>query len=228
MGSKMRFRSLCGVNKTFSYKKLSQMKHILWALVLLFAAGQVAAQASIEFDSSGSAANAATNVTTMSVTMKQNTNNPGGTTFGTVPTAPQPVATFAFSNQRYTSVPTQTTSTQTGAFFGLPAPTEGTIYYPLNSIGAPQDWHFSSLPTTIGSGISVASNYGARVMLSGSALAFANVAQSGRFAMADLTITFNRPITNPIIHFSGLGGAIGSKGFSAEADFLTVNVECPQ
>ncbi len=42
--------------------------------------------------------------------------------------------------------------------------------------------------------------------------------------MADLTLTFNRPVDNPILHLAGLGGNAGDLEFSTEFNLLNSNV----
>jgi hypothetical protein len=42
--------------------------------------------------------------------------------------------------------------------------------------------------------------------------------------MANLTITFNTPVTNPVLHIVGIGGFAGSEGFSSELMLTTTGV----
>ncbi|MBF7694788.1 prealbumin-like fold domain-containing protein [Acinetobacter rathckeae] len=65
-------------------------------------------------------------------------------------------------------------------------------------------------------GIDVATNYGVRFLAMTKSLANNGISSSARVKMGTVEITFNRPVTNPIIQASGLGGTTGNLGFSAE------------
>jgi hypothetical protein len=49
----------------------------------------------------------------------------------------------------------------------------------------------------------------------------ANVPTNGTYYMANLTITFNVPITNPVLHIVGIGGFSGALGFTTDLTLTT-------
>lgn len=164
-----------------------------------------------------------------SVLMYRNTDNPTGTTF-TASTNPVTV-TLSLSNFQH-SVSTANISTGRAIGFGVTSPVSGStvytgtaLYATLNGIGSPSDSMFSSLPSTVGQGISVTNNGAVQLMLSTLPLYNAGAATNGRYYYGDLTISFSRPLTNPTLHFSGLGGSITSNsvvlGFTTELDLDT-------
>nr|WP_298892140.1 SdrD B-like domain-containing protein [uncultured Acinetobacter sp.] len=108
-------------------------------------------------------------------------------------------------------------------------------FSPLNSIGSPTNENFSAsiqnAPTgcagnstncssgTTG-GINTSSNYGMALFASTSGLAATNRTTNGRHRVGTITATFNRAVTNPVLHLAGLGGTFGNQGFSAEFDLV--------
>lgn len=78
--------------------------------------------------------------------------------------------------------------------------------------------NYTSAAANTGAGFDNTSNFGVEFCLFTNGL---NIASTGqRIKMTDIEITFSRPVTNPIIHFNGLGGKNGSYGFSTEFDVL--------
>ncbi|MGL4310402.1 MAG: DUF7507 domain-containing protein, partial [Paracoccaceae bacterium] len=208
----------------------------LRALVLAGATlggGQALAQSAIEFDSTGGTPQTGPKgqtLTTYTVTMRNNSDNPTGTSFAGVSPGPVPVATFTLTNQQYT-MPTSEVSSGTAVFMGTQASsagTSGTYYAALSSIGSPANAYFTSPATAAaGTGIGTVTNYGGYFVASPYPLRLANASATGRHQMADLLIDFNQPMTNPVVHLSAMGGVISitgtggaSKGFSTEFDFL--------
>ncbi|UOR07664.1 right-handed parallel beta-helix repeat-containing protein [Hymenobacter aerilatus] len=92
----------------------------------------------------------------------------------------------------------------------------------MNDVGSSADNNYSSV-NGVNSGISVAANRSVNVLFSAQALPF-DISTSGRYRYADLTITFNRAVTNPVLHFTGLGGQYGTLGFSGEFDLISTGV----
>lgn len=151
-------------------------------------------------------------IANQSVTLRRNADNPTGTTF-TVATNPLMV-TLSLSNFQHT-VPTSYISTGRALNFGdagVP------IYGTLNGIGSPSDNMFSSLPITLGQGISVTQNGAVAIDVDSRPLATAGSPTTGRYYYGDLTISFSRPLTNPTLHFSAMGGALGALGIATEFD----------
>ena len=162
--------------------------------------------------------------TTAAVNFLLNTNNPTGNTFTTVATPL--TATFTLSSQQYS-----VSSTPAVSFGYFPDSTNGgaiNIFGLMSGAGAPQVSYFSSLTSSIGSGIDPAVNRA--VQMSVQAFPLIGKPTNGKHRMADLTISFNRPVTNPILHFTGLGGTyrlngVGEKlGYAGEFDYVTSNV----
>ncbi|TXI05579.1 MAG: hypothetical protein E6Q73_01690 [Pseudorhodobacter sp.] len=109
-------------------------KNLALAALLALPATGGFAQSAIEMDAASANAGTQTtgvHVTTLPVTLRNNSDNPGGTTFGGVTPGPAPVATFTLSNQAYTAptVPATVSSTRTGVFMGLPGDTAGNAYF---------------------------------------------------------------------------------------------------
>ncbi|SER39366.1 hypothetical protein SAMN05444359_13943, partial [Neolewinella agarilytica] len=216
-------------------------KHVcfpLFFLLILFVS-PVLAQQSVEFIGAGSGPNMMGPTTTPQViTFYQN---------ATTPSNPPITATFSYSNQQYTSV--EGNPTVPGSTFGTtirtgPNPLDNTAvsiatYGPMNGVSAPTDGNFTSCAEcTPGTGISVVNNQAVNLFSSSDAL----IDNSGnnleplnaRVHFSDLTITFNRPVNNPILHVVGLGGHYQfttnqntaneinySIGFTTDLDLLT-------
>ncbi len=191
------------------------------ALVLLItltpAMTALAAPATQEFQKSvGGPTGNGPSIASQSVTMRRNADNPTGTTF-TAATDPVTV-TLSLSNFQHS---TTVYSTGRAMNFGaLAGSTSTAIYATLNGIGSPADSMFSSLTSTIGQGISVTQNGAIQLYLDTRPLN-GTVATSTRNYYGDLTVSFSRPLTNPMLHFSGLGGAVGTLGLTAELDLDT-------
>jgi hypothetical protein len=122
-------------------------------------------------------------------------------------------------------------STKTGSSFGTNINSFGTaagslnLYMQLGAVGSASNSNFTAASgMTAGTGISTTSNYGVEVFNSALALQNAGRSTSGRWYMADLTITFSTPINNPVIHLAGLGGTSAGLGFTTEFDLITSNV----
>jgi len=74
-------------------------------------------------------------------------------------------------------------------------------------LGAPSNNNFTSAgsPQAPGTGISTVDDYSLEMFNSAMGLYAAGAPTNGRYYIADLTITFNTPITNPVLHFGGPG-----------------------
>ncbi|WP_374434304.1 hypothetical protein, partial [Tabrizicola sp.] len=206
---------------------LGLVRVALTALTVL-GSGQVAlGQSALEQVAGGGPANAASGqtLTTVTTSLQNNTNNPTGTTFASPGFTP--TVTYTLSAQQYTA-PSTVVSSGVATVFGGPNNGTASIFYgPLSGVGAPSNGNFTStaaVPT--GTGIETTLNYGARMYIALQGLQQNGAPLSGRLRMADLTLTYSAPVTNPVIHLSGLGGSISSgtsvKGFSAEFEFLNL------
>ncbi|NVO30567.1 right-handed parallel beta-helix repeat-containing protein [Hymenobacter lapidiphilus] len=160
------------------------------------------------------------------ITFQANLNNPNNNTFTAY--SPTTTATFSLSNQQYTQ-PTTQLSTGTGVAFGATINTTGgaalaeALFPTLNAYGASTDANYQATNGTSG-GISVTANSGVEIFTSTEVLPN-TVPANARYRYADLTITFNRAVVNPVVHITGLGGVYGpGTGFTAELDLLTSGV----
>lgn len=168
-------------------------------------------------------------VADQTVTFRNNTNNPTGTNF--VAYTPPTSVVFRLDNQVYRSVASVPT-TNTGASFGGgnnssgPNATSLPIYQELGDIGGSTAGNFTSASGVSG-GISTTTNYGVEVLLSTRALS-RTASTSGEYEYADFTITFNQAVVNPVLHFSGLGGASttseGTIGYTTNLRLITTGV----
>ena len=158
--------------------------------------------------------------------------NTSGTTF--VATTPAVTVTASFSNQQYTGL-TGIGVTRGMSFGGtVTAPGSGKtitslpVFSPLNSIGSPSNGLFTSSAAALSaSGIAVNTNYSFEIFNTVEPLYSTSATLNGRYYYGDLTITFNFPVTDPVIHFSGLGGSTTSgtaHGYSTELELQTLGV----
>jgi uncharacterized repeat protein (TIGR01451 family) len=188
----------------------------------------VAQNPSLEFSSAGASTTAmGPSTANQVVTFQRNTNNPTGTTFQAH--TPVKTATFSLVNQQRTMTVTPFVGVVFGGSTTTTEPAMRSIehYSALSGRGGSLDQHFRSWAGTATSGsegLSAASNYGLELFTSARPFYESNAAlpvMGSRisYQMADLVVTFNSPVTNPIIHFTGLGGRIGATypGFSTEA-----------
>ncbi|NOT46246.1 MAG: carboxypeptidase regulatory-like domain-containing protein [Acidobacteria bacterium] len=134
--------------------------------------------------------------------------------------------TATISNQQYTGVGTGPGSPVV-MFGGRRA--DGTttinttpIFDEMNSVGSPADLQFSSLSSGAASGIVVADNHAFAIYSSIQHWEGLSVpATNSRVYVADLTISFSAPVTNPYLHFVGMGGFVGLLGYATELDLTT-------
>lgn len=158
-----------------------------------------------------------------------NANNPSDN--NTASFTPNTTVTLGISNQQYSSSNFTTTGAPGGnaIMFGGEGNSSGdnvataTIFVPLSTKGNPAASVFTSTVNTPASqGVSVSANYGTRFFVSTEPLQRANLSRTGRHYMGDITVTFSRPIVQPVIHVGGLGGTTNDGlGFSAEFDLVT-------
>lgn len=204
------------------------MKTNILVLAMVMAFSSLFAQytPTLEFTSVGGPAGTGPSISPQAVTLRNNTNNPTGNTFVAF-TSPATTATFSLSNQQY---PLSATYSSTGASvvfgggnnLGRKAINALNYYYVMNYYSSPANGDFTSAGTiTAGTGIDVTANYSLQVFTSVMGIPTAS-STTGTYYMADLTITFNTLVTNPVIHLVGLGGT-GSNGlgFSNELTLVT-------
>lgn len=161
------------------------------------------------------------------VTFQNNTTNPSSNTMASY--SPTTTTTFSLSNQQY-ALPTSRIASGAGVAFGSGlSTTSGTapafaLFPLLNAVGGSSNGNYTSTSGVSG-GIDVAANSGIEVFTSVEPLLANMPANSPRYQFADLTLTFNKPIVNPVVHLTGLGGSFTinnvKTGYTTELDLLT-------
>jgi hypothetical protein len=194
-------------------------------IILLPLAG--IAQPAIEFASGTGPAGNGSSIANQVVTFQQNALNPVTGTY--IPLTPVVTATFAISNQQYVLPVTQNPNGAVVSFGANvnPAgktPSAATIYAAMNYISAAPAADFSATQDNVGAGMSMADNYAIEVFTSAMGLYNANSPTNGTYYMANLTITFSAPITDPVIHIVGLGGTSGALGLTTQLTLTTAGL----
>ncbi|RXK62479.1 T9SS type A sorting domain-containing protein [Lacibacter luteus] len=82
-------------------------------------------------------------------------------------------------------------------------PTPASVFVQMANVGSPVGSYYSALETTIGTGLSTFNNYAFNMFASAEGISGTT---NGRYYMGKVTFTFSRPVANPIIHVTGLGG----------------------
>lgn len=154
---------------------------------------------------------------------------------GTTAYTPTVTASYSLTNQQYAAGTLEGISSKPAMNFGgnINASSNSSIvaqayYTTMNGIGSPLDNMFSGCSTCGASGISVSTDKA--ISLFNSTEAFINAANgannkalNARIYVGDVTITFNRPVSNPVLHFVGLGGTttVTKSGKTYELGFAT-------
>lgn len=164
------------------------------------------------------------------VTFQNNTTNPSSNTMTSY--SPTTTTTFSLSNQQYT-LPTSRIASGAGVAFGSGlSTTSGTapafpLFPLLNGVGGSSNGNYTSTSGVSG-GIDVAANSGIEVFTSVEPLLANMPANSPRYQFADLTLTFSKPMVNPVVHLTGLGGSFTinniKTGYTTELDVLSTGV----
>ena len=158
-------------------------------------------------------------VLTTTVRLRKNTDNitaAPGATFVTY--TPPITATFTLTNFEYPNFYTaaQYASRQTMSL-GFPA---APILTTHSAFGTPAATSFTSAGSANGAGISTTTgNLAVRIANFTAPLRANAKPTTGRNRIADLEISFDRPVNNPIINIGGMGGQNGTLGFTTEFDF---------
>ncbi|PIF47562.1 putative repeat protein (TIGR01451 family) [Chryseobacterium sp. 52] len=168
--------------------------------------------------------NPTTNVTntvgTTSIRLRNNTNNPSGNTFATYANPTPLNVTYTLSNQQYTQA--NFTGYNGSVFMGYPGEPVLTL---MNAFGnTTVSTPFTSSGAPVGTGIDVATNRAINFFTNVQPLSTAVRATNQRWQMADMTITFSRPVNNPYIQINALGGTSNGQSYSAEFDYFSSNV----
>jgi hypothetical protein len=210
------------------------LKTVYLLLLLGGSAISVEAQPSIEFANGSGPSTSGSTTANQVITFQSNLNNPSGNTFTTY--SPTTTATFSISNQQYT-LPASQNSNGADVSFGATSSTTGPAigsfaqFTDMGAVSSPLSSIFTSTNTvgTTGTGISTTSNYATEIFTSTMGLYNAGAATNGTYLMADLTITFSSPVTDPVLQIVGVGGTYGggfhsTLGFTSELTLLTSGV----
>ena len=214
-------------------KTIYALKRILVLLPGVVMGLSLAAQSTLELTSASATSTSGPSIANIVATFRENANNPLNNV-STAYNTPTITATFSLSNQQYT-LPASQMSTGTDVVFGAtinagaPTPLNAPTYTTMGGFGSPVNTNFTaSEATPAGSGISTTNNYGVGLFVSTSGLFNIAVPTLARYYMADLTVTFNVPVMNPVLHFAGLGGSLTAApdrlGYSAELEVQTPGI----
>ncbi len=173
------------------------------------------AQPALEMASGGGPATNGYTIASQTVTFQNNTNNPSGNTF--VSFSPTTTVTYSLSNQQYSLLRSQATNNASVSFGGTNNNSGSSevgvpIFNTMNFISAAPNNVFSSIPSTINSGISTNNNMAVELFTSAMGLYNSGKPTNGSYYMADLTLTFNVPVTDPVLHLVGIGGYYAPNG----------------
>ena len=148
----------------------------------------------MEFNSSS--ASGTGQLSTITATFLKNTNNPGGTTFATQ----TPAVTVRFDLTNNVSGSTRRVNFGGG----------DDVFRNMGDVGGGATaGDYSSLETNVGLGISPTTNFGAFVYTNNTS----TLSSGAKVFYADLTLTFNTPVNNPIIQIGGIGGGSPSNKY---------------
>ncbi len=144
-----------------------------------------------------------------------NPSNPINNT--TIPYYPPVKVTYHIERQKYTG----NGATNNGLYFG-----DG-MFIALKDQGAPSNAQLSSSRFDKGVGIDVAINYGTRFSVETKklvGLTYNTSTINGGLGhpMGAIKLTWDRPVTNPVINISGLGGGWGKPGYAAQFELETI------
>lgn len=207
--------------------------------VCVLAAGICRAQTILKFGATGGPAGAGTRKGAgADIAAKTFTFTDAGTNALAIPPT---TVTFSLSNQQFGPGSVQGIPVANAVSFGNASNTlvdtqftSVQYYRRLDNIGSSADSMFTPCYScTAGSGAMATNSYG--VYLCNTTDAFINdtgantQALNARVYMADLTISFSRPVNNPVLQLSGLGGnhyffsggKTYTQGFAAEFDLVT-------
>ncbi|MBL3549141.1 DUF11 domain-containing protein [Chryseobacterium sp. KMC2] len=150
-------------------------------------------------------------VYTASVNFVKNVDNPSGTSYAIY--HPDLKVDFALSNQQYSSA----------VIMGYNINNTSIPVFPkINYIGSPNNSDFTASGAPTGKGINVKTNNGVSLFYNTSVLG--GKSTLGVYQMADLTINFNRPVDNPVLHIGAMGAFQDQMGMAGGFDFVDANV----
>ncbi|RKT00965.1 DUF11 domain-containing protein [Chryseobacterium defluvii] len=192
---------------------------IIGFLFIFFVKAQNPALEMTDGDSNPTA-NVTNVVSNTTIRLRNNTNNPTGNTFATYANPTALNVTYTLSNQQYAQ--TNFTGYNGSVFMGYPGEPILTLMNAFGSTTASTP--FTSNGAPVGNGIDVAVNRAVNMMVNVQPLTAAGRATNQRWQMADLTLTFSRPVTNPYLQVNALGGTSNGQSYTTEFDYVSSNV----
>jgi hypothetical protein len=210
---------------------LTSLRSFLLVLASLSATAALAQTPTLEFaPGAGNPTASGPVAASQLITFQNNFTNPSTNAMSAY--SPAITTTFSLSNQQF-ALPTSRIASGAGVAFGSGlSTTSGTapafaLFPLLNAVGGSSNANYTAASGVAG-GIDVAANSGVEVFTSVEPLPANLPANTARYQYADLTLTFNRAVVNPVVHLTGLGGSftIGSAktGYTTELDLLTTGV----
>lgn len=215
---------------------MKQKIYLTFVLFLSFFSGkQLLAQNTLKMGTSGGPAGNGPAIAAQAVTLYEN---------GTTAYSPAITVTYSLSNQQFGAGSVEGMATRTAMNFGGTINTASntamgtqSFYSLMNGISTPLSTMFSGCNNCGVAGIDVTTDRA--ISFFNCTDAFINPltgvntkALNARIYVGDITLTFNRPVSNPILQFVGLGGTtsitrngkIYDLGLSTEFDLITNNV----
>lgn len=187
-------------------------------LLLLFAVQPSFAQRSLKFENGGGPSGKGPTTDDQAITFY---NGNAGVY------SPTTKVTYRLSNQQYTTVeganiPGMVFGTTVNGAGNGNAPVANALYPLMNSISNSQSTHYSIGGAT--PAIDITNDYSVEIMTVSDALINNNgtnktATNTKDIYFGDLTLTFDRPVNNPIIHFTGMGGFFQLNGNSGTLGF---------
>ena len=150
----------------------------------------------------------------------KNTNNPSLNNFITY--SPTLSATFTLSSPQPYDFSGVSSPDNASVFIGYRNAGAASIYPLMNTYGVASNGNFTSAGSSNGAGIDITANRAVGLYVNTAALRQAGVSTSSRTKVADLKISFNRAVNNPIVNFTGLGGNSGAQNFTTEFNVGTI------
>lgn len=188
-------------------------KQFLFLAGLLLVSTGLTAQKSLKFENGGGPSGNGPSTSNQVITMY----NGDAAVY-----SPTTKVTYSFSNQQYASGSVEGTNLP-GMVFGATvngagsgnAPLANALYPLMNSISGSTNAHYSIDGAT--PAINVGNDYSVEIMTISDALINSNGSNkiptsSKDVYYGDLTLTFDRPVNNPVVHFTGMGGFFQENG----------------
>jgi len=203
--------------------------HFRTGIVFIFILAAAAASGQqLELGSSSASTSAKGPATTaQTATFYQNTGT--STTFGNY--LPGLTVTVSLGNQQYNTASTPGLtmgSSSAGSGGSLNSMGQDNIFVPLNKLGSPLASYFNSPPNTASNTIDVTNNYSFLFTTDAYYQTTIGAALNARNYYGDVTVAFSKGVINPVLHFSGMGGANTAsswvQGYYTEFELSTADV----